>query len=75
MLYVGVRISRDERCGGDTPSGARRQGWYRAEEFKERARGYVDLDVWQRKEVIEDACWWLRPIVKHKVYNLSLASV
>ena len=40
--------------GGDSPR-ARRECWYRAIEFREWARGYVDLDVWHRGEIIEDA--------------------
>jgi len=61
--------------GGDTPCGARRQRWYGAEIFKELTRGYVDLDVRQSKEVIKNARWWLRPIVKHEEYNIRLARV
>jgi len=74
-LRRGQDFLETRDVSGDIPCAARRQGWYGAEVLEERAGGYIDLDVRQSKEVIKDACWWLRPIVKHKEVNPGLASV
>ena len=59
---------------GDPPR-AKRKGWCRTIEFKERARGYVDLDIRHREEIIENARGWLRPVVKHEEHHLRLESI